>query len=275
MSRKTLSWAVIAGLALGAVLLFNYWASFQPLSTLAYAGLVLALSGLANLVAPFRFLGIRKRAIGALALAAGVVLSFTGLCWPAPTLRADHRDTLLDNAMPEYQFSERHSARVHAKPERVLQAVRQSTFRDMKSLMTLLKIRGAALRHDDSGAFRQWLDKPVLDSFVASGYVLGGGTREIVACGGANLAAGAPLRTRSVEEFSAYREPRAVKIAFAFYVEDAGDGWSTITAETRVFATDESSRSGLGRYWRLIVPGSGLLRRQWLNGIRQRAEGTI
>ena len=44
--------------------------------------------------------------------------------------------------MPEYQFSERHSVRIHAKPEQVLQATREATWGDMKSLMTLLKIRG-------------------------------------------------------------------------------------------------------------------------------------
>ena len=37
-------------------------------------------------------------------------------------------------------------------------------------------------------------------------------------------------------------------------------------------ATDPATRSGMGRYWRLIVPGSGLLRRQWLEGIKRRAE---
>lgn len=56
MSVKTLSWVLIAAPALGAVLLLNYWASFQPLCTLAYAGFVLALFGLANLIVPFRFL---------------------------------------------------------------------------------------------------------------------------------------------------------------------------------------------------------------------------
>jgi hypothetical protein len=55
-------------------------------------------------------------------------------------------------------------------------------------------------------------------------------------------------------------------------VRDAGDGWSSITAETRVMATDVARRGGMGRYWRLIVPGSGLLRRQWLDGIKHRAE---
>jgi hypothetical protein len=76
-----------------------------------------------------------------------------------------------------------------------------------------------------------------------------------------------------LQEFADYREQGAIKMAFDFYVEDAGGGWSTISTETRVLAIDDSTRRGMARYWRLIVPGSGLLRRQWLDGIRRRAEG--
>jgi hypothetical protein len=43
MSVKTLSWILLAAITLGAVLLFNDWASYQLLSTLAYAGIVAAL----------------------------------------------------------------------------------------------------------------------------------------------------------------------------------------------------------------------------------------
>jgi hypothetical protein len=77
---------------------------------------------------------------------------------------------------------------------------------------------------------------------------------------------------RTAEQFVAYHEPGGVKMAFDFRAEDEGGGWSTISTETRVVATDPATRGGMGRYWRLIVPGSGLLRRQWLDGIRRRAE---
>jgi hypothetical protein len=172
--------------------------------------------------------------------------------------------------MPEYQFFERHSARIHARPEQVMQAVRQSTFGDMKSLVTLLKIRGAALRIHDTGGFLQ--DKRILDAFSASGYVSGGSEHEIVMCGGANVRAQRRLEVRTPQEFADYREQGAVKMAYDFNVEDAGGGWSTISTETRVLATDDATSRGMGRYWRLIVPGSGLLRRQWLDGIKRRAE---
>jgi len=50
MLLNVVSWMLLAAIALAIVLLFNYWASLQPLSTLAYSGIVLALAGLANLI---------------------------------------------------------------------------------------------------------------------------------------------------------------------------------------------------------------------------------
>jgi hypothetical protein len=271
MSSKAVAWTLLAAIALAAILLLNYWASFQPLSTLAYSGIVLALGGLANLVLPFRFLGIRKRAVGAVILAGGVGLAITALLWPAPMIRVAQHRTALDDVMPEYQFSERHSARVHAPPEQALQAVRQATFGDMKSLITLLKIRGAVLRapYQDTGDFSQ--DRLVLEAFSASGYLSGGSEHEIVMFGVGNVR---PIRrpeVRTVQEFADYREQGAAKMAFNFHVEEAGAGWSTISTETRMVVQDDFSR-GPAVYWRLIVPGSGLLRRQWLEGIKKRAE---
>ncbi len=272
MSLKTLSWIVLAVIALGAVLLFNYWASYQLFSTLAYAGIVTAVLGLANLVLPFRFMGVRKRLVGALILVAGVALTFAALWWPASTVRVAQSANRLDAAMPEYQFFEKHSARVHARPEQVMQAVRESTFGDMKSLNTLLKIRGAALRAPAQG-LSELQKKRVLDSFTEAGYLSEANDREIVIFGVWNARENRRPDVHTLQQFVDYREQGAVKMAYDFIVQDAGDGWCTITTETRVMALDPATRDGMGRYWRLIVPGSGLLRRQWLDGIRRRAEG--
>lgn len=270
MSFKTVTRMLLAAVALASVLLFNYWASFQPLSMLAYTGIVLALCGLAKLALPFRSLRFRKRAIGALVLAGGVMLALVALLWPAATMRVAQHKTLLDDIMPEYQFFERHSARIHAGREEVMRAIRQSTFGDMKSLVALLKIRRAVLRIHDNGVFLQ--DRPVLDAFSASGYLSGESEHEIVMAGGADVRAQRPIKVRTLQEFADYRMPGGIKMAFDFNVEDAGGGWSIISTETRVLALGDSTRRGMGCYWRLIVPGSGLLRRQWLAGIKKRAE---
>lgn len=272
MSLKTLSWILLAAVALGALLLFNYWASYQLLSTLVYAGIVTALFGVANLTFPFRFLGFRRRISGALCLAGGAGLTLAALYWPAPMFHVAQPTTRLDSIMPEYQFFEKHSTRIHARPGQVIQAVRQSTFGDMHALSTLLKVRGAALRvsSQENDAFAR--DKRVLDVFSASGYALGGSDRELVMCGGANAREKRVLHPNTLEECASDREPGAVKMAFNFNAEDAGGGWSTVTTETRVLVLDDSARGLMSRYWRLIVPGSGMLRRQWLESIKRRAE---
>jgi len=264
------AWTLLTAMALAGILLLNHWASYQPLSTLVYSGIVLALCGLANLALPFRFLGIRKRAVGALVLAGGVGLAIAALLWPAPIIRVAQHRTVLDDSMPEYQFSERHAARIHARPEQVIQAIRQSTFGDMKSLVTLLKIRGAALRiHDNGDTFQ---DKRILDAFLASGYLSGGSDHEILTLGVVNVREKRRPDLHTLQECANYREQGAVKMAFDFTVDDAGGGWSTMRAETRVVVLDDATSRGMGRYWRLIVPGSGLLRLQWLEGIKRRAE---
>ena len=101
MSFKAVAWTLLAAMALTAVLLFNYWASFQPLSTLAYSGIAMAFAGLANLSFPFRFLGIHKRSAGALILAGGVGLALAALLWPASTIRVAQHETRLDDIMPK------------------------------------------------------------------------------------------------------------------------------------------------------------------------------
>jgi hypothetical protein len=170
----------------------------------------------------------------------------------------------------EYQFYERHATRIHARPEQVMEAIRQSTFGDMKSLATLLKIRGAVLRtpaHDNGGL----QDMRILDAFSKSGYLFDGSEHEVTMFG---IGKPAPPRPElhTLRQFADYREHGAVKMAFDLSVEDAGEGWCAISTETRLLALDDATRRGAGTFWRLIVPGSGLLRRQWLDGIRRRAE---
>jgi len=96
-----MSWFLLATITVALVLLFNYWASYQLLSTLVYAGFVAALLGLANLVRPFRFMGVRRRAVGLLVFIGGAVLSVAALCWPAGIIHVAHARPLSDEVMPE------------------------------------------------------------------------------------------------------------------------------------------------------------------------------
>jgi hypothetical protein len=43
-----------------------------------------------------------------------------------------------------------------------------------------------------------------------------------------------------------------------------------VTSETRILATDEAARSAFTRYWRIIYPGSALIRVLWLDAVERR-----
>jgi hypothetical protein len=90
--------------------------------------------------------------------------------------------------------------------------------------------------------------------------------------------AGQPWANRAVrlkpEEFRAWMPQGNAKIAFNFAVEDAGGGWSRMWTETRVQATDAAARGIMAKYWRLIYPGSGMIRRSMLDAIRRRASAS-
>jgi hypothetical protein len=59
-----------------------------------------------------------------------------------------------------------------------------------------------------------------------------------------------------------------------FLVLPDGKGGSLVSTETRIHASDAAARRRFAAYWRVIYPGSALIRRMWLRAIRRRATGS-
>ena len=66
---------------------------------------------------------------------------------------------------------------------------------------------------------------------------------------------------RDEEEFRQFARPGYAKIVLSAHAEPRGVGTSQLVLETRVQITDPVSRRRFRRYWRLVGPFSGLLRR--------------
>jgi hypothetical protein len=272
--RKALSILLICVLAAALLCLFDYFAPLEFTSVLVYTGITLALAGIVSLAWPLRFLLIATRKIAGVVLAAGLVLVVAGLEWPAQRQRVAQPGCRLDDFLPEYDFYERHAVAVHASPQRTAAALRQVTFDDVGVIDALMRVRAAA-----GGNFRARTSmgsRPMLDTMSGPGSAfspLSADGREIVMCmAGRPWSSGPGPRMRGAAEFAAFNAPRSVKIAFNLVVEEDKPGWSRVTTETRVLATDSAARGIMARYWRLIYPGSGMIRRMWLNAIRDRAE---
>jgi hypothetical protein len=180
----------------------------------------------------------------------------------------------LEEALPEYHFRERHARSVAASPDRVDEAVRAVTIGDMPLARVLFAVRTLPARLSRRRRPAP-LVVPLLEHALTLGFGLlrdAPGEEVVVGMIGQpwKLVGGETQRFDRPEEFVAFAEPGFVKAAMNFRVERAGSG-TRLTTETRVFATDPRSRRTFRRYWFVIRPGSGLIRRAWLRAAARRA----
>jgi hypothetical protein len=241
----------------------------------AQFGIAVAVIGLLSIVRPLRFLGIPSRRAAAVVLLAGIVVFVVGTMLPAPETRIAAVRSRLDEFAPVYQFSEYHTLHVKAPPARVYEAIRAVTADEIALFRTLTAIRRFGRKGPES-ILNAPGTQPILDVATRTTFLrlAEEADREVVV--GTIVAAPPGFRRREIPTAEAYRDlarPGFAKASMNFRVEPDGEGGSRLTTETRVFATDEQARRRFARYWRIIYPGSAVLRRTWLQAIRARAEG--
>ena len=184
-------------------------------------------------------------------------------------------DMPLDDFLCEYEFGGSHRIMVSASPERTLAALKQATLGEMPLVRLLFAIRslparvagGRGLPADRTVSLYEQMSR----RFVLLAEEPG---REIVAGGIGQMwrpAGGVARVFEDSNQFVNFDEPGYAKVAASFTVE-LQDGRTELRTETRVLTTDPASRRAFGRYWRIIQPGSGLIRRSWLRAARRRAE---
>jgi hypothetical protein len=250
-------------------------------SALFYAGVLMALTGLLNLIRPFRWLAINTRRRGALVAAAGLILAFGATELPTPTRAEASRDTLIDQWLSEWQFGEYHERRLRASPQQVFAAIKRVRASDIFLFRTLMYIRGARL---DAGATAGQIpqeEKPILDVLLAGGFILLGEREDRELLVGA-ITVAPPDVVRAAERgnvpgldpalFRTLGRPGFARVAMNFRVIPESDGWTRVTTETRVHAADRTTQRQFARYWRVIYPGSWTIRWNWLRAIEARLE---
>ena len=264
---------LIAGTLATVLVILNSYSPLELSSVVPYAGLILVATGLICLVHPLRtvFIRTRKAALGL--VAAGLIGAALALFWPTSTTSVLERKSLLDAAMPQYEFVEHHHIRVHAPPQEAYSALQAVTPDELAAYPTLMKIRSGAMG-------RRW-SKPkgpspaiiAVFSDPRSGYVLiERNEREMVFGGLGRVSSAEKPVLSSPAAFASFNQSGCVKVAFNLKVDDSGNGWSTVSTETRLRGLDAGSRRGMAVYWRLIYPGSGMLRTMWLQAARARVE---
>jgi hypothetical protein len=182
----------------------------------------------------------------------------------------------LDDVLPAWDAREAHEARVDAPPAEVAAALEEVTPAELPVSRLLLELRGLPGRLGGNGGVVGDARRPLLDVMRELGFV------ELARDDGRELVLGAAGRFWSVRgnrpvplagrhDFAAFRAPGHVRAAMDFLIAPAGDGARVVT-ETRVQATDRAARRSFRRYWFLIRPWSGLIRREMLRALRRRVD---
>jgi hypothetical protein len=186
--------------------------------------------------------------------------------------------TVLDRLVPTFQAAERHSATIAASANQVWAALTQVTVGELRLFRLLMGLRVLPGRLLGRPRARFDVEESLLGWAVRFGFtILGKEVRRELVVGAVGqpwrLVGGRGMAVAGGDDFAAFDQAGYAKMAANFQlVPDAGGRAVQLTTETRVACTDAASARRFARYWWLIRPASGAIRRSWLAAIKRRAE---
>lgn len=176
----------------------------------------------------------------------------------------------IDQLLPEYQQRSRHCRPVAAPPAAVVAAARRLDVGDVRGLRLLLGVRALPgfLKGRSPVAKGGLVDLGLRYGF---GILADDPDELVIGLIGQpwRLTGGEVVPFAGPAEFEAFARPGFVKVAAAFRAAPHGAG-SELCTETRVAATDAAAARRFGRYWTVIGPFGGWLRRQMLAAVAEK-----
>jgi len=182
---------------------------------------------------------------------------------------------LIDQLMPEYDFSEYHETPVNAGVDQTFAAIHDADFASNPTVRVLLAIRALPARIIGYRTSRSFSSEFTLRSVERFGFFI---TAEsppaevVIALQGKfwTIRGGTECASRE-----ALNEPIAAGTArgvWNFSLRPTGAASCILATETRILCADAHARRSFRIYWFFVRPGSGIIRRMMLRTIRTLAE---
>ncbi len=202
---------------------------------------------------PIARLRIPTRRRAAILAVAGALFSIGTLFVGISIQRVTSPVSLIDQVLPEFQFSETHRLEIAAPTPAVYRALREVTADEIALYRTLTWIRCLG-RCPGDNILNPPKGMPILETAMRSGFRLIAETRDVELVLVTFVAAppGARSREWTRDAFVSLAEPGFAKAAMNFRVEANGPGRTILHTDTRVFATDPRTLRTFTIYWRTI-----------------------
>ena len=242
-------------------------------STAVYSMALVALAGAIGVIWPLGWLHRRSRRQALIMTLAPIAAAFA-ITRITPEVRAASAGHAIDEFAPRFHFREQHDIIIAAPPDRVFAAIK-SVSADQIALFNVLTAIRRLGRPGPESILNAPNQQPILDVAVRTGFLLLSEQPpdEIVLGTVVVAPPGTPQPSSFTgDSFKALVEPGFAKATMNFLVTDLGNGLSRVDTETRVFATDDVALQRFTVYWRIIFPGSSILRTTWLRAVKERAE---
>lgn len=220
-----------------------------------------------------RFIG------GGLAVGAGLAaLGYAGLiayhrARYGQVAMAEHdHSLLLDRFIPAPEVLEHHRIKIAAPADLVLITACSFELLGSPLVRTVIRMRELALGGTPD---RRQHPAALVPQMQSIGWVTLAERpgREIVMGAVTRPWDAAPVfRSIPAGDFTAFREPGYVKIAWTLRAEPLGDHESMFHTETRVATTDAGARQRFRTYWSFVAPGVELIRLAMLRPLKKAAE---
>lgn len=175
----------------------------------------------------------------------------------------------LDATLPQFDVHEVHSIVLPCSPERALELALSAPAAPDRVVAALFRLRG--LRHGTTiqGLFEGMGFETILAKTThpetTHPETTGDPPTELVVA-----AAGTPWRLRGGLQPFADARPGMVRMAADIRAVPAAGG-CILSTETRVQGVDAEARRAFRRYWLVVGPFSGVIRRRWLQAVARAA----
>jgi len=185
----------------------------------------------------------------------------------------------LNDFLPSYEFHEIHAVTINAPPERVFTALKELTAADLSPLIfLLLDVRNLPARLLKKQTPVSVRDGPFLEQLYTGGFIplAEEPCREIIlGLIGQFWKLTGPLVEPHIPDaaaFLAFDDPACAKVALNLAIGVDSHGRTRCSTETRIHVPEPSTRRKFAFYWRIISPGSAMIRVLWLKAIKRHAE---